>query len=370
MAPKDRDDDLDDDIDDVESAADKADGKGKAAAQAADKGDKDDKAADQEQDGEFIDVDLTDEEIKDNKLDIETQADEKQGSETDDEKRERRRREKRERRERQRQARDTTTQQLRELKARNDMLERAVLGIDGRIHQQSLTTLQSKQAELKSQIAEATRIIAHAGSAGNGEALAKAMELRDEARDELRGVNAYLTRVSRETPDKRQQAPAQDAAVATRVAAFKKDFPWYDAENPDEDSRIVTELDNRVAQAGYHPGSEAYWETLKKLIARNLPHRAADADDDADDDDADDDTASRGKPNGRQANGHAAGGAARGPKVGAGARSSSSGKAQFYVSPARKQAMVDAGIWDDPEKRKRQIIAYARYDKEQGGTAR
>jgi hypothetical protein len=38
-------------------------------------------------------------------------------------------------------------------------------------------------------------------------------------------------------------------------------------------------------------------------------------------------------------------------------------KKEVYVTPARKQAMMDAGVWDDPVKRTQMLKAYQAYDK-------
>ena len=38
---------------------------------------------------------------------------------------------------------------------------------------------------------------------------------------------------------------------------------------------------------------------------------------------------------------------------------SGDGKRQIYVTPEQKQAMIDAGYWDDPVKRNRVLKRYA-----------
>jgi len=39
-------------------------------------------------------------------------------------------------------------------------------------------------------------------------------------------------------------------------------------------------------------------------------------------------------------------------------------KNEVYISPERKDAMVEAGVWDDPELRQRYLKQYATYDAE------
>ena len=36
---------------------------------------------------------------------------------------------------------------------------------------------------------------------------------------------------------------------------------------------------------------------------------------------------------------------------------------EVYVTPERKQAMIDAGAWEDPVKRARMLKAYQAYDR-------
>ena len=38
-------------------------------------------------------------------------------------------------------------------------------------------------------------------------------------------------------------------------------------------------------------------------------------------------------------------------------------KNEVVVTPERKQAMIDAGVWDDPVARKRYLKAYQEYDR-------
>ena len=40
------------------------------------------------------------------------------------------------------------------------------------------------------------------------------------------------------------------------------------------------------------------------------------------------------------------------------------GRNQFLVSKERKDAMIEAGVWDNPELRKRYLKAYQAYDRD------
>ena len=70
-------------------------------------------------------------------------------------------------------------------------------------------------------------------------------------------------------------------------------------------------------------------------------------------DDEDDEVEDR-RPSGR-----------RGPMIG-GSRehAPASTRKEVYVSPERKNAMVQAGVWDDPVLRQRYLKQYAKWDRE------
>jgi hypothetical protein len=109
-----------------------------------------------------------------------------------------------------------------------------------------------------------------------------------------------------------------------------------------------------------------------------MPHRfeakGDDDDHDDDEDDDDDDDADVGKGagkkqvNGAKPNGNGA--AAAGKKSNGGPRILSPGGANrgpgkvYRISKERKEAMVEAGIWDDAKARTRMIKRYAAYDRE------
>ena len=54
-----------------------------------------------------------------------------------------------------------------------------------------------------------------------------------------------------------------------------------------------------------------------------------------------------------------------GPAMGSGREHapSSTRKTEVYVSPDRKQALIDAGVWDDPVLRTKYVKRYQEYDR-------
>ena len=55
----------------------------------------------------------------------------------------------------------------------------------------------------------------------------------------------------------------------------------------------------------------------------------------------------------------------KGPPVAGSGRENApvSTRREIYITPERKQAMEDAGYWEDPEKRKRMLKRYAEQDR-------
>ena len=141
-------------------------------------------------------------------------------------------------------------------------------------------------------------------------------------------------------------APQVDDRTMHLAKQFMEDNPWYDSNGRDEDSAIVMAIDQSLSRDGYNPQTEEYWDELTARSARRLPERFDDFEDD--------------RPAKKQTTRKARGG----PAVGSGKEHApTSTRREVYISPDRKQALIDAGVWDDPVLRTRYVKRYAAYDK-------
>ncbi len=270
----------------------------------------------------------------------ETDDDEENDGLDDDEDREairqRRRQEKRERKERREKAIGRDKTELNFLRQRNDELERRVMAIEGFTHKSTVTSLDNQIREAVQEAETAERIIAKAVEAGNGEDVTKALKYRDQAM--ARAQQLYTQKQAAEAPQPRQ--PEVDNAVAHYAKEFIENNKWYNPQGADEDSAIVLAIDNRLMQEGFDPRSEEYWEELNTRVKRRLPEKFA---------------ASEPKPE-RKPTGN--------PPVGSGREHApTTTRREVYISPERKAAMQEAGVWDDPVLRKRYIKRYEEYDR-------
>lgn len=251
--------------------------------------------------------------------------------------RERRRAEKQERKQRRDEAIKRDKLELDFLRKRNDDLERRLSAQEQRAFNADLKGLEAEIARAQEEAQMAERVIAKAVEAGNGEDVAQAMRYRDAALQ--RAQQLYLHKQhTAQTPPK--QPDGLDDLTLTYAAEFMKENPWYDKYGRDEESAIVIAVDASLSKDGYDPRSEDYWKELRKRVARRLPNRFAK--------DGQSDRTPRG-----------------GPSVGSGREHApASTRKEIYISPERKQALIEAGVWDDPVLRQKYVKRYAEYDRQ------
>ena len=251
--------------------------------------------------------------------------------------RERRRQEKQERKERREGAIKRDKLELDFLRKRNDDLERRISAQEQRAHRADLHGLDAEINKAVSDAQLAERVIAKAVESGNGNDVTQAMRYRDQALAKVHQLNLAKQQAERRPVI---QPPQLDDMAMHHATEFLKENPWYDAQGRDEESAIVLAIDNALSKDGYNPQSEEYWDELRNRAARRLPERF-------------------GKPPaqaGRTPRG--------GPAVGSGREHApASTRKEIHISPERKAALIEAGVWDDPVLRMKYAKRYAEYDR-------
>jgi len=255
--------------------------------------------------------------------------------------RERRRKEKVDRKGRRETAIKRDKTELDFLRGRNDDLEKRISNQEQRNRNQDIQGIDAAIAQANKEVNMAERVIAKAVENNNGNDVTKAMKYRDEAMNKAQHLHYNKQQAAQQV----NTAPQVDDRTMHLAKQFMDDNPWYDSHGRDEDSAIVMAIDQSLSRDGYNPQTEEYWDELTARSARRLPERF------------DDDGGSR-KPEKsvRKARG--------GPAVGSGKEHApSSTRREVYISPERKAALVEAGVWDDPVLRTRYVKRYAAYDK-------
>ena len=251
--------------------------------------------------------------------------------------RERRRLEKQERKQRREEAIKRDKVELEFLRKQNDALERRLAAQEQRSHQADLNGFdyQIRQAVQEAEMAE--KVIAKAVEAGNGDDVAKALKYRDQAMQRAQQLQQQKQQAAQRPP---AQTPGIDDATMAYAKEFLDENPWYDSQGRDEDSAIVLAIDQSLAKDGYDPRTEDYWVELRRRVQKRLPERF-------------EGTRPAQK---REARG--------GPAVGSGREHApTSTRKEIYISPERKNALIEAGVWDDPVLRMKYVKRYAEYDR-------
>jgi hypothetical protein len=289
---------------------------------------------------------LTEPEESDDDNEDERPRSEANADDSDDERdgiRERRRLEKAERKDRRDKAitRDKTEMDF--LRKRNDELERRVGAQEQRAHVNDLNSYDVQINAARNEAEMAERVIAKAVDAGNGADVTQAMRYRDQALQKAQQLAfAKQNAAQRATP----AAPGIDDRTMRHAQEFLSENKWYDAQGRDEDSAIVLAIDQGLMRDGFDPQTEDYWDELRHRAARRLPERF-------------EKTTRKGDAPAREERAPRGG-----PAISSGREyAPSSTRKEVYISPERKQALVDAGVWDDPTLRQRYVKRYAEYDK-------
>jgi hypothetical protein len=273
--------------------------------------------------------------------------------------RRKRREEKTDRAARRKQAIERDKTELNFLRQRNESLEKRMFQVEKSVVGNTISGIDDRIADTIAEVKAAERIIAHAIEAGNGEDAAKAMRIRDQAVQKVQQLQVHKhqhNQVAQNLHQQSQQPPVQQQAPGPdpEVAGFAQDWvsknSWYDPNAGDEASKIVLAIDQSLVEAGYNPKTEAYWRELDKRVAKRLPDVKGGGNYD---DSHDDDRRSQ----------------RRGPPIGSSRdQAPQSTRREVYISPERKQAMTDAGVWEDPVLRQRYLKQYAKWDRENNST--
>jgi len=200
----------------------------------------------------------------------------------------------------------------------------------------------------KSQVGEAV-------TRQDGQAVAEFTERMVIARERQR----ELTNIRQQyTTQPQRTAPPLDPDLVRHAQKWMADNKWYDPQGKDVDSRIALTLDKALADEGYAPNTERYWQELSTRVGKYLPHRASPGTPEPGILPAND-TAARNKPS-------------RNVVTGSGREASTgnTGGAAYTLSPDRVQALKDAGMWNDVKQRNDMIRQYRDYDRKTGSSGR
>jgi hypothetical protein len=318
---------------------------------------------DDEHEEEFVAVEIPEGQVDDDEHDDdiddegEPQDERLAGDQEDPEdKQTRRRSENKTRRQRQKEARDRSDRELNFLRTRNEQLEQRFSKFeqetDARIAGSEIHSIDQGITKARGDLALANQVIEQAVAANDGKNLAEALDHRDTIRDNMRDLEQAKNYLSQ--PQRRPQVEPRDLDPrhVAHAQQFMVDNDWWDPSGRDPDSATLLQIDRSLVQEGFDPTSKDYWDELRARSAEALPNRYDSRTGNRGDENA------GGKPNGQETPRN------RGPQFRTGGRERPLRKNEVYISPDRKEAMIEAGVWDDPVLRNKYLKSYATYDKE------
>lgn len=297
-------------------------------------------------------------------------------NETAEQRQERRRNERKAAKQRQIAARNRDKAELNFLRAELDRVNMRQNNLErGHLVTQA-QSIENNISYLEQNIRKADEIIAQGVDGQNGEDVVKATRIREnlvKKRDQLIVARSRLQEAGRSNGEDRQPSrrePVQNQPNPLVVAEFQRFIQrndWFDPQGKDQDSAIVLAIDNALTNEGEHdPSTPAYWKELERRVKKQLPHMFDGSNvDDEDDEDLDDPepreqrrSAGNGQGSRRQAPQRRSGG----PRMPSNAGGGGGAPKTFYISAERKQAMIEAGVWDDTKLRNRYIKQYQKWD--------
>lgn len=241
------------------------------------------------------------------------------------------------RREIQKRAKENAQRELEMLRHTNAELMRRVSAIEGHTLHTNEQGIDSRLQQTINEIRQAEQIMARATEAGNGDDVVAAMRIRDDAMSRAQQLQYNKQQMAQV----REQAaqPQADPRVQSYAQEWMQANSWYNPAGGDDDSAVVNAIDASMTAQGYDPTSRAYWEELTRRVAARVG-------------DEDGGTARGASPR-RKAP----------PQGTTREHAPTSTRKEVYVTPERKAAMIEAGVWDDPAARTRMLKAYQAYDK-------
>lgn len=242
------------------------------------------------------------------------------------------------RREIQKRAKERAQAELMMLRQQTAEMSRRLQAIEGNTINQHVQGIDQSIQQRLYEAQQAEAIMARAVEAGNGDDVATALRLRDEARAQaaqLMGQKQQAELLARQASQ-----PRVDPRVTSYAQQWLQANPWYNPNGRDEDSAITKAIDNSLAAEGWNPATEDYWQELTRRVSARI---------------GDDEPAQRQRSQTPRRKAPPTGNSRE--------HAPSSTRNEVYVTPERKQAMIDAGVWDDPVARTRMLKAYQAYDK-------
>ena len=224
------------------------------------------------------------------------------------------------------------------LKKQNEALAERLAKVEQRTSGAELARLDKSIDDAGVQVEYAKMKIREAMTTQNGEAMVQAQELLADSKNRLENLTSIKKQaVTQMSQPQKQNIQVPNTETQRLASQWMKSNSWYDPQMADVDSELASTIDKRLTREGFDPSSQDYWDELDSRLKKIMPHNYNNT---------------RRTPPPRTI----VGGSGR--EDGASTR-----PGDYHLSPDRVKAIKEAGMWDDPEKRRKMISTYVKFDR-------
>jgi hypothetical protein len=180
-------------------------------------------------------------------------------------------------------------------------------------------------------------------SASDGQGAIQAQEMLYDAKQKMEALSNIKRQATHYNSQPKQNISVPDPIVQKYVTDWMEENPWYDPTGKNEESQITQVIDKKLTEEGYDPSSPDYWDELTYRVKKRLPEMSNRAYNES--------NVRNQRP--------------RSVVTSSGRESSASPRGNQYVlTPDRVSAMKEAGVWDNPDSRKRATQRYMEWDRQ------
>lgn len=232
---------------------------------------------------------------------------------------------------------------LQQLQRENEEFKRRLSNVERETKNSQISRIDKNIEDSQVRLEYAKMKLKEAAENSDGDAMVDAQTLWREAENQLVQLQNMKQRASQEVQEQpRHELP--DPTVQRNAADWMKRNSWYSPDANDSDSRIAKKVDELLVTEGWNPSDPDYWDELDSRLQKSLPHRYNQS--------SDDNPVVRKPRNVVGSSGREASAAFGG-----------NNRSQFMLSPERVKAMKEIGAWDNPERKKKMIAEFIKFDR-------
>jgi len=229
------------------------------------------------------------------------------------------------------------------LKKQNEQLAERLAIIEKKTSGAELARVDKAIEDAGVQLEYAKMKLQESVSASDGQGAIQAQEMLYDAKQKMEALSNIKRQATHNNSQPKQNISVPDPIVQRYVTDWMEENPWYDPTGKNEESQITQIIDKKLTEEGYDPSSPDYWDELTYRVKKRLPEVSNRAYNET--------NVRNQRP--------------RSVVTSSGRESSASSKGNQYVlTPERVSAMKEAGVWDNPDSRKRATQRYMEWDRQ------